>query len=215
MNRWVLFVVCAVLGLGLASSGEASRLSDLDGSLFKADANHMAANRTLNREHGFTLIELLIVVAIISILAALATAGLLRSRMTANEVGAIASLRVVATAQKVYATSCGGGAYATTFIVLGTPPGGGQSFISADLGSSLTPTKSGYAFALTPGAGSVAGPLDCNGQATNSAFYAAASPLSGTTGGRAFAVNANSTLWQLMGGTPPAEPFGAPATPIR
>src|SRR5262245_5683499 len=174
----------------------------------------MTANRT-NRENGFTLIELLIVVAIISILAALATAGLLRSRMTANEVGAIASLRVVATAQKVYAVSCGGGAYATTFIVLGTPPGGGQSFLSADLGSSLTPMKSGYAYALSPGAGSGPGPLDCNGQATNSAYYAAASPLSTMTGNRAFAVNATSTVWQLMGATPPAEPFAAPATPIK
>ena len=96
-----------------------------------------AKSKTFRRDHGFTLIELLIVVAIISILAALAMAGLLRSRITANEVGAIASMRVVATAQKLYATSCGFGAYATTFIVLGTPPGGGQAFLSADLGSSL------------------------------------------------------------------------------
>ena len=176
----------------------------------------MAANsKTIRRDHGFTLIELLIVVAIISILAALAMAGLLRSRITANEVGAIASMRVVATAQKLYATSCGFGAYATTFIVLGTPPGGGQAFLSADLGSSLTPMKSGYNFTLTPGAGSVAGPLDCNGQATNTAFYASATPLAPSTGMRAFAVNVTSTVWQVQGAVPPAEPFGAPATPIK
>ena len=167
------------------------------------------------KEHGFTLIELLIVVAIISILAALATAGLLRSRMTANEVGAIASLRVVATAQKVYAVSCGRGAYATTFIILGTPPGGGQSFLSADLGSSLTPSKSGYNFSLAAGAGSVVGPLDCFGQPTNSAFYAAATPIGAATGSRGFAVNGTSTVWQLLGLLPPTEPFLAPATPIR
>jgi prepilin-type N-terminal cleavage/methylation domain-containing protein len=174
----------------------------------------MTSIRT-TRDNGFTLIELLIVVAIISIVAALATAGLLRSRITANEVGAIASLRVVATAQKVYATSCGRGAYATTYIVLGTPPGGGQSFLSADLGSSLTPSKSGYNFTLAPGAGSVAGPPDCNGLPTNSAFYAAATPFGATTGTRAFAVNGTSTVWQLTGLIPPAEPFGPPATPIR
>lgn len=175
----------------------------------------MAATQTSSRDNGFTLIELLIVVAIIGILAALATAGLLRSRMTANEVGAIASMRVVATAQKVYATSCGFGAYATTYIVLGTPPGGGQAFLSADLGSSLTPMKSGYNFTLAPGNGSMAGPLDCNGQATNSAYYAAATPLSTNTGTRAFAVNGTSTVWQMLGVVAPPEPFGAPATPIR
>ncbi len=175
----------------------------------------MAATQTSSRDNGFTLIELLIVVAIIGILAALATAGLLRSRMTANEVGAIASMRVVATAQKVYATSCGFGAYATTYIVLGTPPGGGQAFLSADLGSSLTPMKSGYNFTLAPGTGSMAGPLDCNGQATNSAYYAAATPLSTNTGTRAFAVNGTSTVWQMAGVVAPPEPFGAPATPIR
>lgn len=167
------------------------------------------------RDNGFTLIELLIVVAIISIVAALATAGLLRTRMTANEVSAIASLRVVSTAQKVYATSCGRGAYATTFLVLGSPPGGGQAFLSADLGTSLTPTKSGFNFTLAAGAGSMAGPADCNGLPTISAFYASAAPFATTTGSRAFAVNGNSTVWQLPGSVPPAEPFGAPATPIQ
>ena len=54
-----------------------------------------------------------------------------------------------------------------TYVVLGTPaPGTTQGFISADLGSVVAPQKSGYNFTLGAGAGSAAGPNDCNGTAT-------------------------------------------------
>lgn len=165
--------------------------------------------------NGFTLIELLIVVAIIAIIAAVATAGLLRSRAAANEASAIGNIRVTSSAQKAYAVSCGFGAYATGYIVLGTAVTTNDAYIPADLGSAASPTKAGYRYALAPGQGSASGPADCKGRPTMTAFYASAVPLSLWTGSRSFALNADGALWQINGATAPVEPFGPPATPLQ
>ncbi len=172
---------------------------------------------TRTTDRGFTLIELLIVVAIIAIIAAIAVPGLLRARMTGNETSAIASLKVTTSSQVAYSSACGNGGYAPTFVVLGTAPAAGsEGFISADLGTVVTPQKSGYTFTMAGGAGSGAGPNDCNGTATVTSYYATAVPLSlNTTGTRSFAVNTGNTIWQIAGATAPAEPFAAPATPIQ
>jgi len=136
--------------------------------------------------------------------------------MTGNETSALSSLKVVTSSQVAYSASCGNGAYASSFTVLGTAPAGSQAFISADLGASATPQKSGYNFTLVAGAGSAAGPADCNAAATVTAYYASATPMTfGTTGGRSFATNAGNTIWQAFTAAAPTEPFAAPATPIQ
>jgi len=177
----------------------------------------MKRYRSSLHEAGFTLIELLLAMTIIAIIAALATPRLLRARMNATETAAISAMRTIGTAQQMYASVCGRGAFASSLTVLGVPPAGSTApFLSEDMTSAVPALRDGYSFAVGAGANAVNGPTDCNGTATLTTYYASATPLTfGTTGTRSFATNPAHTIWELTGGNAPTEPFGNPATPIQ
>jgi type IV pilus assembly protein PilA len=165
---------------------------------------------------GFTLIELLVVVTVIGTIAAIAIPGILRARLNGNETSAIASLRAVTSAQTTYASSCGGNGFTNDLADLAIPPAaGGPSFISPDLSVNGT-QKSGYTF--TVGAGANVKPVlvaaaTCNGTPSFSSYHATGTRVSTGTGTRAFATNANRTIFQNFTGV--AIPINmAGATPI-
>jgi type IV pilus assembly protein PilA len=159
---------------------------------------------------GFTLIELLMVVAIISIVASIGVAQVIRARVSANESAAIGSMRALNGGQMSYASGGGFGGFATSLTVLATPcVGSTVGFISPDLDPTLPGVtvvgtgliKSGYAVDLV-GNGTPGSP-DCNGTPTNTDYTATAVPLTpGSSGQRGFNTNGAGTIFFDASGLP-------------
>jgi prepilin-type N-terminal cleavage/methylation domain-containing protein len=143
---------------------------------------------------GFTLIELLMVVAIIGIIAAIAIPGLLRSRMSANEASAIASMRSISSAQSAYSASCGWGYYAMTLEGLAAVPPGGSAFVGADLATTGV-LKSAYTVTMASDAPAPGGvPASCNAAALGTGYHATAIPLP-DAGDREFGTNTTGNIF--------------------
>ncbi len=144
----------------------------------------------MKKNLGFTLIELMIVVAIIAIIAAIAIPSLLRSRMSANEAGAIGSLRTISAGEisfqaAAYKDTAGDGVgdYGT-LAELEDPDGVGgvPGFIDEVLAAG---SKHGYAFTLVTvdGGGGAVPSYTCN-----------ADPQSPQSGRRTFFMNESGVI---------------------
>jgi len=144
-----------------------------------------------HRSAGFSLIELLIVVAVIMIIAGTAIPNFIRSKMRANEAGAVSNLRTITTASVVYNTTYGVG-FASSLAALGGNPALPSASQAGLIDSVLsTGVKSGFVFTYTVLA------TDANGNAQ--AYSVNADPITpGTTGDRHFYTDQSAVIRQNL-----------------
>ncbi|MGE3179449.1 MAG: hypothetical protein AB7O32_18400, partial [Vicinamibacterales bacterium] len=140
------------------------------------------------------------VVAILTVIAAIAGTRMMRARMSAAEASAVASLRVINSGEATYSSSCAAGGYAIDLADLALAPAGSdEGFVSPDLSANGV-QKTGYEFTLARGGDP--GTVDvtvatCNGSGSMpaSAYHAAADPVD-NWGSRYFATDKRGTIYQ-------------------
>jgi type II secretory pathway pseudopilin PulG len=157
---------------------------------------HKAA--TTNGESGFTLIDLLFTASLICTICTMALPSLLRARGVAQSASAVATLRVVNSAQLSFAVTCGSGFYSPTFPTLGVaPPASSTAFLPPELTSGVSFVKQGYNFSMAGTALSGA-PSSCNGLPAGGAapgYSASADPLDAVGNPHFYATNADGTIY--------------------
>ncbi|MFC1667491.1 type IV pilin protein [Candidatus Omnitrophota bacterium] len=134
----------------------------------------------IRSRHGFTLVEIMIVVAIISLLAAIAIPNLLRARHNANEAASIAALRTISTACESFRSAQTPTNYPASLAVLGAaaPPYIDNSLAGATAAGTA---KQGYFYTYA--------------RVNNNQFTCLATPaVVGTTGTRIFFVNETGVI---------------------
>ena len=139
----------------------------------------------LREKHGFTLVEIMIVVAIISLLAAIAIPNLLRARHNANESAALGSLRTLSSAEESYRANQNPVTYGSLANLL-APPTGGPAYIDAILAAGA---KQGYNFVMSA--------------LTANTYTVTATPqIAGQTGTRVFTVDQTGVLFDVTNNRP-------------
>lgn len=169
----------------------------------------------IRKADGFALIDILFVCALMGVLSSIALPRMLLARQSAGAASALGSLRTIHSAQLTFALTCGAGFYAPNLTTLGRAPAGShEAFISANLATSNSVSRSGYVIAVdgTPFAGA---PGSCNGLAVGAAaqgWRAYADPTD-SENTRFFATNVSGAIWEHTGtlsatmpevGAPPA-----------
>jgi type II secretory pathway pseudopilin PulG len=174
---------------------------------------------SIRDQSGFTLIDLLFTASLICTLATMSLPSLLRARDVAQSASALATLRVVNSAQLSFAVTCASGFYSPDFQTLGRiPPGGVAAFLPPGLSSGATFLKQGYSFTLS-GTSLAGAPATCNGVAAGSTapgYVATADPLDAVANPHFYGTNADGTIYlngSTLAGLMPESgpsPVGAP-----